>query len=320
MFAASHIEFWPLETWCQKMSDLPSPSKSATLATRHAWSGTVIRRRWSRRVAGQPQSIHPRALVTPEDVGSAIAIEIANTDDFPAWSGTDLTASGVVELADFQIAFTPVTALRQRMSDRPSPSKSPTPTMVHSVSATVATACGVDGLADYQTPFGRRWNVAPQDIDLPSPSKSPTPALSSSARVRSQGLASRSSSPIARSHSGHVLKLRQRMSDLPSPSKSPVPATRQDWSGTALTACVWTDWRIARSRSIRWTCCARGCRIGHRHRSRDSVSASGTTVARNVAMIGMVRPMLRTLFDALTTPVGRPSTVTFGLAKYGTEY
>ena len=132
---------------------------------------------------------------------------------------TVATACCVPLLPERQIWFWPVDVLRHRMSETPSPLKSPTPTTCQALLATVAVACCVPLLAERQIVF---WPVA---------------------------------------------VLRHRMSETPSPLKSFLPRN------------------------------------------------SGTTIARKVAMIGMVMFMLRTLSDWFATPVARPATLTEGFAK-----
>src|SRR3546814_3454168 len=50
----------------------------------------------------------------------------------------------------FSIGLAPVLLLRQRMSDTPSPLKSPTPTSFHACSVTPTTACSVERFPDFQ--------------------------------------------------------------------------------------------------------------------------------------------------------------------------
>src|SRR3546814_15303510 len=67
-----------------------------------------------------------------------------------ACSSTHTTACSVERSPDFQIVLAPVLVLRHRMSDTPSPLKSPTPTMVHAGSVTPTTACPVERFPVYQ--------------------------------------------------------------------------------------------------------------------------------------------------------------------------
>ena len=59
----------------------------------------------------------------------------------------------VVELADLQMAFWPVLKFRHRMSDLPSPLKSPVPATNQRLLGIAVTVCTVDRLADRQIAF-----------------------------------------------------------------------------------------------------------------------------------------------------------------------
>src|SRR2546430_14579745 len=78
-----------------------------------------------------------------------------------------------------QIEFSPVARLRHRMSDLPSPSKSPTPAMLQLRSASV----GMTPPPAMVVPFNSQIAFSPvvplrhRMSDLPSPSNSPTPAM-----------------------------------------------------------------------------------------------------------------------------------------------
>ena len=63
---------------------------------------------------------------------------------------TVVTAICVVELAERQIVFAPLALLRQTTSSRPSPSKSPVPTIFHTRLFTVVIGMSVALLAARQ--------------------------------------------------------------------------------------------------------------------------------------------------------------------------
>src|SRR5712691_10632338 len=79
-----------------------------------------------------------------------------------------------------QTKFSPVTLLRHRISDLPSPSRSATPAMLQLRSATVANTAPLESRV---APFMSQMTFSPVTLlchrtsDLPSASKSPTPAM-----------------------------------------------------------------------------------------------------------------------------------------------
>ena len=82
----------------------------------------------------QPDRILPR-VVTPQDVGFAVAVEVAHAHDAQVGSGTkgsgrSATSVGPVHEPDRVL---PGAVLRHRMSALPSPLKSPTPAIVQLV-------------------------------------------------------------------------------------------------------------------------------------------------------------------------------------------
>src|SRR5882672_3732177 len=137
-----------------------------------------------------------------------------------------------------QITFSPVAPLRHRMSDLPSPSKSPTPVMLQLRSLTAPTTCRLKIVA----PFMNQIEILPvaplrhRMSDLPSPSKSPTPVM---LQLRSVTVAKLVAPPeivvsfMSQIEFEPVTLLCHRMSDLPSPSKSPIPTMLQLRSVTA---------------------------------------------------------------------------------------
>src|SRR6266850_1010000 len=137
-----------------------------------------------------------------------------------------------------QIEFEPVTLLCHRMSDLPSPSKSPIPTMLQLRSVTAPKT----GWLKIVAPFMNQIEISPvaplrhRMSDLPSPSKSPTPVM---LQLRSVTVAKLVAPPeivvpfMSQIEFEPVAPLRHRMSDLPSPSKSPTPTMLQLRSVTA---------------------------------------------------------------------------------------
>src|SRR5690349_8802918 len=137
-----------------------------------------------------------------------------------------------------QTVFAPVVPLRHRMSDLPSPSRSPTPAMLQLRSDTVANTAPFESTV---APFMCQIALSPVALlchrmsDLPSPSKSPTPAMLQlrSVAVFVAGLPDTAAPFMSQIVFCPVAPLCHRMSALPSPSKSPTPATLQLRSATA---------------------------------------------------------------------------------------
>src|SRR5258708_7285092 len=137
-----------------------------------------------------------------------------------------------------QFEFEPVALLCHRMSDLPSPSKSPTPVMLQLRSVTAPKT----GWLKIVAPFMNQIEISPvtplrhRMSDLPSPSKSPLPAMR---QLRSVTVAKLVAPPeivvpfMSQIEFEPVALLCHRMSDLPSPSKSPPPAMLQLRSLTA---------------------------------------------------------------------------------------
>src|SRR5207253_9437786 len=78
-----------------------------------------------------------------------------------------------------QIVFPPVAPLRHRMSDLPSPSKSPTPAMLQLRSVTVANIAALEIAVPLmsQIVFSPVERLRHRMSDFPSPLKSPSPAM-----------------------------------------------------------------------------------------------------------------------------------------------
>src|SRR6478672_8251081 len=105
------MESWPLAMLRQRMSLLPSPSKSPTPATNQAWSVIDVS---VCDVAALPDfhSTLAPVLVLRQRMSalpspSKSAAPLATQDPLP----TDVTASDVCELPDFQTVFAPVLGL-----------------------------------------------------------------------------------------------------------------------------------------------------------------------------------------------------------------
>src|SRR5258708_5242201 len=129
-----------------------------------------------------------------------------------------------------QIEISPVTPLRRRMLDLPSPSKSPSPVMLQLRSVTVAKLVARPEIV---VPFMSQIEFEPVALlchkmsDLPSPSKSPTPAMlqlrsvtapkTGALRIVAPFMNQIDISPVA--------PRRHRTSDLPAPANSPLPPT-----------------------------------------------------------------------------------------------
>src|SRR6266853_1726969 len=146
-----------------------------------------------------------------------------------------------------QTVFSPVTLLRHRMSDLPSPSRSPTPAMLQLRSATVANTAPFESRVAplmSQTIFSPVTLLCHRTSDLPSASKSPTPAMLQLRSViafmpAALEITAPMDAPLeiavpfmSQIVFSPVARWRHRMSDLPSPLKSPTPAMLQLGSDT----------------------------------------------------------------------------------------
>ena len=124
----SHTAAWP-PSCCQRMSALPSPLKS----TRALDVPVGARIGADHGAADQGRAVHQpdrglAVVVLPEDVGLAVAVEVAGIDHVPVGArvGTDGRAGDTLVPFISQIAAWPL-SFCQRMSSLPSPLKSPAP-------------------------------------------------------------------------------------------------------------------------------------------------------------------------------------------------
>src|SRR3546814_16273266 len=96
---------------------------------------------------------------------------------------TATTACSVERFPDFQIVLRPVLSFRQRMSDTPSPSKSPTPATLYACSSTLTTACSVERYPDFQILLATVLVLRPMMSDTTSPLKSTNTTLDHSCSI-----------------------------------------------------------------------------------------------------------------------------------------
>ena len=168
----------------QRTSDLPSPLKSPTPAiSQVAVNDADVLACEAAGIVRIPK-VGVAVGVAPEDVGLAVAIEVADAGDRARGADADLRRrvqppTPVPFIS--QIATAPL-ALRQRMSDLPSPLKSPTPATCQAVSArpsaTLVRPAGAVHQPDRDSAVALRQRMS----DLPSPLKSPVPTICQACR------------------------------------------------------------------------------------------------------------------------------------------
>ena len=220
-------------SFCQRMSDLPSPLKSPVPSTCQLGA-----RRWADGAAAdQAGAVHQpdrrRAVVVlPQDVGLAVAVEVAGAARRASRARIVPNAarrrSRCVPFIS-QIAGVP-SSFRHRMSALPSPLKSPVPSIVPARPRIGRAAPPpIECRAVHQPDRRRAVVVLPQDVGL-AVAVEVAGALDVPARARIRAdepppIESRCRSS-ARSPAV-PLSFCHRMSALPSPLKSPLPSTCQ---------------------------------------------------------------------------------------------
>src|SRR2546421_10242 len=136
-----------------------------------------------------------------------------------------------------QTAMLPSLKPRHRMSDLPSPLKSPTPAMNQSAGTLLTTL-----VPERAMPFMNQIATVPSAArhrmsDLPSPLKSPMPAMS---QLNGTPVNTKSEAILVASFISHTATEpsgpRHSRSALPSPSKSPLPARYQGCSASSSSA------------------------------------------------------------------------------------
>ena len=82
----SQIATWPLLVFCHRMSEWPSPLKSPVPIACQAGPGLGLTGSAADHSCSRsfPRSRPGRCCVLPQDVGMAVAVEVARSDRFPA--------------------------------------------------------------------------------------------------------------------------------------------------------------------------------------------------------------------------------------------